>query len=53
MTASLGAALVLIMLFFVGLGALLTLAVHMESTLEHPRGRHRVRVPVHDRNRRP
>ena len=51
MTASLGASVLVILLFFAGLAALLAIAVHMESTLEHPR-RHRVRVPVHDHDRR-
>ncbi|WP_157439329.1 hypothetical protein [Aeromicrobium sp. Root344] len=48
MTASLGASVLVILLFFAGLATMLTLAVHMESTLEHPRGRHRVRVAVRD-----
>ena len=52
MTASLGASVMVILMFFAGLAVMLTLAVHMESTLEHPRGRHRVRVPVREGNRR-
>jgi len=52
MTASLGASLLVILMFFAGLAVMLTLAVHMESTLERPRGRHRVRVPAHDQDRR-
>jgi hypothetical protein len=48
MTASLGASVLVILTFFTTLGVMLTLAVHMESTLEHPRRpRHRhARVPV-------
>jgi hypothetical protein len=41
MTASLGASLLVILMFFTGLGVMLTLAVHMESTLQRPQSRHR------------
>ena len=44
MTASLGASVLVILTFFAGLGVMLTLAVHMESTLQRPRPRH-LRVP--------
>jgi hypothetical protein len=37
-------------MFFVGLGVMLSLAVHMESTLQRPRPRH-ARVP--ESRRRP
>ncbi len=44
MTASLGASVLVILTFFAALGVMLSLAVHMESTLQRPRPRH-VRVP--------
>jgi hypothetical protein len=45
MTASLGASLLVILLFFASLSTLLVVAVHIESTLQRPRGRHRDRQP--------
>ncbi|MDX6233810.1 MAG: hypothetical protein QOH68_2882 [Nocardioidaceae bacterium] len=44
MTASLGASVLVILMFFAGLGTMLSLAVHMESTLERPEPRH-ARLP--------
>jgi hypothetical protein len=49
MTASLGASVLVILMFFAGLGVMLSLAVHMESTLERPEPRRaRVRVAVQE-----
>jgi hypothetical protein len=44
MTASLGASVLVIVMFFAGLGTMLSLVVHMESTLERPEPRH-ARLP--------
>lgn len=44
MTASLGASVLVILTFFAALGTMLSLAVHMEATLQRPRPRH-MRVP--------
>jgi hypothetical protein len=41
MTASLGASVLVILTFFTALCAMLTLAVHMESTLQRPHRPHR------------
>ena len=48
MTASLGASVLVILMFFVGLGVMLSLVVHMESTLQRPQPRH-VRMPQNRR----
>ncbi len=48
MTASLGASVLVILTFFTALGTMLSLAVHMESTLQRPQPRH-VRVPQNRR----
>lgn len=47
MTATFGASVLVILAFFTWLCTMLFLAVHMESTLQHPRPqRRRVRVPA-------
>jgi len=47
MTASLGASVLVILMFFAGLAVMLSLAVHMEATLQRPRPRH-VRVALRE-----
>jgi len=54
MTATLGASLLVIITFFGALCAMLSLAVHMESTLQNPRPRRQhVRVGVRQESRDP
>ena len=41
MTASLGASVLVILMFFAALSMMLVVAVHIESTLQRPQSRHR------------